>query len=96
MPGLPLGDARRPFVSPAGEAPSVSIAGSAEEDCPLFMTRMPAQQNAGLDAIAAMIDDDDEAVNEAAPSAELHAPERPSRWGHVPPPLAGVPHKCGL
>lgn len=43
----------------------------------MFMTRMPAQQNAGLDAIAAMIDDDDEAVNEAAPSAELHAPERP-------------------
>lgn len=31
-----------------------------EEDCPLFMTKMPVRTNAGLDALAAIIDEDDD------------------------------------
>ena len=31
-----------------------------EEDCPLFMTKMPTRTNAGLDALAAIIDEDDD------------------------------------
>merc|ERR1712224_889846 len=31
-----------------------------EEDCPLFMTKMPTRANAGLDALAAIIDEEEE------------------------------------
>ena len=41
-----------------------------EEDTPLFMTSMPTRANAGLDALAAIIDEDEEIDVAAASTAD--------------------------
>ena len=41
-----------------------------EEDAPLFMTSMPTRANAGLDALAAIIDEEDEQDAAAASTAD--------------------------
>lgn len=64
---------------------------SAGEDCPLFMTRMPAGENAALDAIAAIIDEDDEDAAAASQKRECEDKEPASTSDPPVPPLEHRP-----